>query len=271
MKELRCALRRAKISTGLLSVPQARASFARAGAERGWCSSLRSGATSGGAGSVTGAQRGRAYSVGILQAMMVCAARATGCAWTPELQVSRGRGDDGSPPGRHRQLGHCYGCADRPGWGALVGSEVLGVVGWPPAPGGSAAGPVGGAGALLRPFEGVGCKGGRASVVLDRCRAVSHPDGPDTRVVASVWTSDAVRGEDPVQAEGLADRGQIRRAAGTRALLVRAHTLRPAVESPVRPTWGCAWAAAGEWTAGRRWRIPFWCWVRLGPVKARAS
>jgi type IV secretory pathway TraG/TraD family ATPase VirD4 len=47
-----------------------------------------------------------------------------------------------------------------------------------------------------------------------------------------IWTYAGVWREDPVHAEGLADRGQIRRAAGSRALLARAAALRPAVEKP---------------------------------------
>jgi hypothetical protein len=51
-------------------------------------------------------------------------------------------------------------------------------------------------------------------------------------VLRRVWTRHVVGREDPVQAEGLADRGQIRRAAGSGTLLARAATLRPALQKP---------------------------------------
>jgi hypothetical protein len=181
----------------------------------------------------------------------------------------QGEGSDRSPARWHRRPGRCSGRADRSGWGLVVGSEVLSV-GWPSAPGGSAAGSVGGVGALQRPSRAWGARvAGPAFYWTIAARFLVLP-GAALVWLRRVWMSDAVRGEDSFQAEGLADRGQIRRAAGTGALLARARTLRPAVEKPGPADAGLRLGRSRGVDCWRRWRIPFCCWVRPGSGKARA-
>ena len=87
-----------------------------------------------------------------------------------------------------------------------------------------------------------------------------HPRKPDTA-------------DDPERIEGLANRRQVRHAAGEKALLRRAATLRPSVvhARPNRPMSACCWGPAAGRGAGRAWRTPSPCSARPEPGKGSTS